>query len=413
MRVEKSIKQLKRWLRVIICVSLIFNFQLSSFNTIHAQHHVDPVTDWLATVDDSTQQIVLRWRPSADSLCMGYHICSGSPCLDYDTVFGRFDTTYVCADHDPMERHSYRLHVFDSSYNVSSLTPSFGNMVLTADVPECATTVNVSWTPYEGMPSGVWRYSLLVRQEPFEDEFGEYYHTDSAGVLAYTFDIPDGSTTVHLKVLAISRTGALVSQSNRVTVVRRTVDSAAFLEIEEVAYDTLLWTVRLGLHIDTAFQAEHYTLWRSVDGSPWRELATLNPTQAHSVYEDSDLHGGGSLLCYQLSVPDACGMNENYSATRCLMVPERPDPVAWFANTLVAGDEENGTFLPSLTGWDRETYELTIYNRMGLQLFVSRDPLQGWTPERSTPQGVYAYVLHVGFLNGTLKTFTGTITLIK
>lgn len=404
---------MRKRLRMMLCVSLIFNFQFSTFNSIRAQHPVDPVTDWLATVDDSTQQIVLRWRPSADSLCMGYHICSGLPCLDYDTVFGRFDTTYVCADHDPLERHSYRLHVFDSNYNVSSLTPSFGNMVLTADVPECATTVTVGWTPYEGMPSGVARYRLLVRQEPFEDDFAEYYNTDSAGMLAYTFEMPEGSTMVHLKVQAVSRAGGLVSQSNKVIVVRRTVDSADFVEIEEVTYDTLRWAVRLALHIDTAFQAERYTLWRSADGSPWCEVATLNPTQAHSVYEDSELHGGDSLLCYQMSVPDACGLNEKYSATRCIVVPERPAPMAWFANALVAGDVENGTFLPQLTGWDRENYELTIYNRMGLQLFVSQDPLQGWTPERNTPQGVYAYVLRVGFLNGTVKTYTGTITLIK
>ena len=37
---------------------------------------------WLATVDESSQQIVLSWRPSPDSTVMGYHICTGTPCVD-------------------------------------------------------------------------------------------------------------------------------------------------------------------------------------------------------------------------------------------------------------------------------------------------------------------------------------------
>ena len=50
---------------------------------------------------------------------------------------------------------------------------------------------------------------------------------------------------------------------------------------------------------------------------------------------------------------------------------------------------------------------------MGLQLFVSNDPLQGWTPPADTPQGAYAYVLHVGYSNGIVKTYMGTIAVIK
>ena len=399
---------------MILCVSLTFTFHLSPFTFCHAQHPVAPVTGWLATVDDTTQQIVLRWSPSVDSATMGYHICTGSPCLDYDTVFGRFDTTYVCLDHSPLDTHTYRLHVFDSSYNVSSLTPSFGNMVLTADVPECATEVSVSWTPYEGMPSGVRRYTLMVRQEPYEDDFSVYYYTDSAGVLSYNFDMPDGATRVHIKVLAYSRSGGLMSQSNRVSVERRTVDSADFVEISDVVYDSLTTAVRLTLHTDTAFHASDYTLWRSIEGSPWREVATFRPQQPYYVYSDADgLQHNDVMHCYQLSVNDACGMNPMYSATRCVTVPEPPDSEARFANTLLVGDPVNGVFKPRLVGWDGKTYELTIYNRMGMQIFVVDDPQHGWTPTADTPQGAYAYVLHVGYTDGIVKTYMGTIAVIK
>ena len=61
--------------------------------TLRAQDAVMPITGWMATVDEATQQIVLTWHPSADPHAMGYHICTGSPCLDYDTVFNRYDTS--------------------------------------------------------------------------------------------------------------------------------------------------------------------------------------------------------------------------------------------------------------------------------------------------------------------------------
>lgn len=402
-----------QWLRIFLCATLPFTFHLSPFTSLQAQHPVAPVTDWLATVDETTQQIMLRWRPSADSATMGYHICTGSPCLDYDTVFGWLDTTYICADHSPLERHTYKLHVFDSSYDVSSLTPPFGNMVLSADIPECATAVSTSWTPYQGMPDGVGRYTLMVRQEPFEDSFEEYYTTDSAGTQAYNFDMADGATRVHVKVLAYNRRGNLVSQSNVVSVERRTVDSAAFVEIVSVDYDTLTSTVKLSLHTDTAFHTDRYTLWRSIDGSPWRELAVINPHQPYFTYTDDDLRRNDSLHCYQLSVADACGMNEKYSATRCVAVPDPPEPGVLCPNGIIVGDDRNGTFLPWLRGWDGETYELTIYNRLGMQIYTTSDPRQGWRPNTEIPQGGYAYVLHVGFRKGVKKTYTGTIIVIK
>ena len=65
-----------------------------------------PVTRWVATVDETSRQIVLSWTPSADTQAMGYHICTGNPCLDYDTVFGRSSDSYVCQDHDPLLRHT-------------------------------------------------------------------------------------------------------------------------------------------------------------------------------------------------------------------------------------------------------------------------------------------------------------------
>lgn len=407
-------------MRFLVGVSLIFNFQFSFFNSLSAQENpVAPVTQWVATVDEYAQQIVLSWTPSADTNTMGYHICTGNPCLDYDTVFGHDSHQYICSDHSPLQQHTYRIHVFDSAYNVSSLTPSFGNMVLSADVPPCSTDIGVSWTPYDGMPGGVALYKLWVRLEPFEEGYSVFYSTDSSGTLAYQFQIAEGVTHVWLKVQAISQadtvSGArLVSQSNVVTVERRTIDSAAFLAISSVVYDSIDTRIQLSFDVDTLYHTDHYTLWRSVDGSPWRQIATLPATRYPlPAYVDADINPYDSLHCYRLSVTDACDMNEKYSSTQCVVVPDPPHPSAFFPNAVIVGDPLNGTFLPSLRGLKGNLFELHVFNRQGLLVFSTDDPAAGWTPQPSTPQGAYTYTLRCRFNNNIVKTFTGTVLVIK
>ena len=391
------------------CRLLILLLPLMLSATAVGQHHVELCTDWVATVDEQSQQIVLNWRPSATPTAMGYHICSGIPCLDYDTVFGRFDTTYLCADHTPLERHFYRLHVFDTAYDASALTPSFGNIVLQADIPECATEVSASWTPYYGMPDSVGYYQLLVRLEPYDTTYHVYYSTVAGGPLSYSFEIATGVTRVNLKVLAHNTTSTLVSQSNVVSVERQTVDSAAYVDIEQAVFDSLHSAVRLSFLIDTTFSADHYTLWRSVDASPWHVLAT----GIWQEYTDVDVNPFDSIYCYQLSVQDACGLNEKYSSTACTLIPDPPEPGVAIPNVLIAGDPDNGVFRPATSGLDGTLYELAIYDRKGLLIYQSADQSAAWQPSSATPQGAYTYILRVRYNTGVVKSHVGTVILIK
>lgn len=377
-----------------------------------AQNPVEPCIRWLASVEEDSQQIRLSWNPSEDSSIMGYHICTGSPCLDYDTVFGRLDTIYFCSDHLSTEPHLYRLHVFDSARNVSALTPPFGNIVLQADVPQCSTTVIASWTPYSGMPGGLKGYKLMGLLTPFDTGFVVYHTTDSAGPLSYNFEIPESVTHASLKVLAFGYgTNPLVSVSNIVSVDRLTSDSADYVEISTVEYDSIRSCILLSFDIDPNFNADHYRLYRSVDGSPWTLVDTLPPLE--TTYSDTRFNPYDSLHCYQIAVDDACGMNTKYSNTRCVVVPDPPPPSVYFPNAILAGDPLNGTFRPVIRGLQGTLYELYIYNRMGLLVFHTDDPTLGWTPLASSPQGVYTYRLRCRFNDNFIKSYVGTVLLIK
>lgn len=396
--------------RAFMVLFLLFHF--SHFTSLSAQEIVAPVTRWLATVDEASQQIVLTWCPSTDPQTMGYHICTGSPCLNYDTVFN--DTSYICVDHSVTESHIYRIHVFDSTYDVSELTPPFGNVVLSAEVPRCSTVVSASWTPYRGMPGGVYHYRLLARLEPYDSTYAPYFVTDSVGPYSFSFEIPDGTTRVWLKVQVIGYGGdPLVSQSNIVSVERLTVDTAAFLFINKVEYDSLEWRNILTFDIDTAFHSGSYILYRSIDGRPWETIATPVFSTPPFRYIDNKISVYDSLHCYMLAVLDACGLNPHYSNTNCVVVPTPPPPTWFFPNVVVVGDDVNGSFLPRLQGLKGDLYELFIYNRQGLLVFRTEDPDAGWTPDADIPQGAYAYSLRCRFNNNTVKVFTGTVLVIK
>ena len=384
--------------------------------TALGQAPVAPVTGWLATVDSATQQIVLRWNVSADSAVVGYHICTGSSdtgCFDYDTVLGRFDTSYICVDHSPLERHHYRLHAFDSANNVSELTPFFGNVVLTAEVPACGTSVSAHWNPYEGY----WPDSVLGQpnsyiqtlMEPFDTAFiiRQGYTNSVTG--EWSDEISEAVTRIWLRVMLLSNRG-FRAYSNIVMVERQTVDTASVVEIRDIEYDSIHTTINLTCEVDTGFD---YTLYRSIDGSPWRHVETFHPHQSPFHYTDRNINPYDSLHCYQLEVFDACGLNPRYSTTAWVVVPDPPKPAIAIPNIIVAGDERNGTFLPKIRGLKGDLYELFIYTRMGLLVYQTTDQDAGWTPPASAPQGAYTYFLRCRYNTNDIKTYSGTVTVIK
>lgn len=79
------------------------------------------------------------------------------------------------------------------------------------------------------------------------------------------------------------------------------------------------------------------------------------------------------------------------------------------------GDGSNEVYY--LHGLDGATkMEFIIYNRWGQQVFATTDPTQGWdgnTGGKANPSGVYAYMLKVEQLDGTIEMKSGNITLMR
>lgn len=376
-----------------------------------AQRYVAPCSRWVATVDESTQQIILRWSPTTDSLATGYHICSGDTCRQYAILHSRWDTSYVCTDHAPTTAHRYRLHVFDAEGNTSILSPSFGNIVLQAYAAACQSAVSIDWSACEGMYSGVAEYRLYAKSDPSAQGYELIATSDSAAPRHVDYVPPLDAQKVWFKVLAVGRDTLIQSTSNVVCVEREAADTSAMLRIDSLLVDSVAYQVKVLLSGSDSSEMPR-SLWRSTNGGQWQRLAMLegSPTE----YTDRDIHPyRDTLLCYRTSLQDACNSDYAFSPQQCTIIPLPPQPDIQVPNALRLGDDANGTFRPYIAGVIGSEYQLFVYNRQGLCVFHTDSPAEAWHPSDTTPQGAYTYLLRVAFADGTIQTLYGTITLIK
>jgi gliding motility-associated-like protein len=60
--------------------------------------------------------------------------------------------------------------------------------------------------------------------------------------------------------------------------------------------------------------------------------------------------------------------------------------------------------------------DFKVFNRWGTILFRTTDPKQGWdgtSKGQMQPIGVYGYMIRIGYPDGYVETYKGTVTLIR
>ncbi len=81
------------------------------------------------------------------------------------------------------------------------------------------------------------------------------------------------------------------------------------------------------------------------------------------------------------------------------------------------GDGINETFAPQGQGVDPDVYQMQIFDRSGMLIFMTRNPYDYWDGRNKygqmCPEGVYVYVIRLRNLNLDDKEYTGTVTLIR
>lgn len=311
----------------------------------------------LDVVSVENQHIILSWNPSPDRDIMGYLICKGSPCLDFDTVWGRQNCRYECMTLSVEEVHSFRIYAFDSCWTASALTDPYNNMVIDVYREECERTVHVSWNPYHSMPGGLLRYRLMVDSETGFHSVAEIMPEEE---LLADYDFPVAVNRVQMAIVAESPNGE-TAWSNVVEYELNSADTAQYLEIVRVSVSDAGNSVEIVGSVDASFQADGYTLYRS-DGGPFLQIGHLPYTGASQLVWDNPI-AQGQHLAYRIGVMDGCGEHEKYS------------PIVHPIMLELEEDEGVHLYWNDYDGWSNVAY-YRVYRRNGSEGL--------WTPILST-----------------------------
>lgn len=389
----------------------------------------------LCTVDTLLRRLRLSWYPSPDTDVMGYCICMGSPCLSLDTVWGRLNTSYLCPATlavDSGQHHDFRVFAFDSCLQASPLTPYFHNPALRLSAPHCSRQLSCSWNNYVNMPDSVARYVLHYRVGP--DTLWRTHTVGPQGPFRFDTLFADLSISRITAYLSVhNRSDSLAALSSVVAFAFPQPDTPQFVRILAAHYVDSLSAVDLSFQVDPAFLVDSCSLLRatampspsspsSLQWLPFQHIATLHPSsfpdpQQLFHHTDHDISRSAEAYSYRLSVPDRCAQRHLLSDTAVVFLPPSVEPAVWIPNIFRPGDPSVGLFCLSSPTLLAQDFRLEIYTRWGQRVFITHSLGHCWdgtdSHHRPLPQGVYAYRATCRHTDGTLKTYAGTVTLLR
>lgn len=375
----------------------------------------------ICTVDTVSDRVLLTWYPTPDTDAIGYYLCIGSPCVDYDTVWGRLNTSYLCP-HGLSTDSQYRFRVlaFDSCFQASPLTPYYYNPTLFFPDSGCTRHFSCSWNRYINMPDSVGRYRLHYRLG--DQEQVHIHETGPDGPFQFDTVIDDLSIqSVKVYLTVDNTTDSLHAFSQLRTRYFAIGDTADYLRIAGAEYDENIPSVTLTIDIDPDYDFPQCFIYRS-QGSEDRfePIATLdrgNPSAPLLHYVDRSINRAAGRYVYRVGIPDFCQQWMKYSDTVQLLLPDVSKPMAFFPNAIIYGHPECGTFCPTYLSPLSVGYQLDIFTRWGQLVFHTNTLDHCWngTSPSGQPlsQGTYVYRALVSHADGTVRSYHGTVLLLR
>jgi len=259
-------------------------------------------------------------------------------------------------------------------------------------------------TNSETVSYGLFR--SLLAQDKFmevekvdEDLSAEFFFTDESG--------SPSQSDYYYQVLAYDECEEIIGRSQ--------VSKSIYLKGTKNVQDLINrveWTNYEGF--DTAgTDVDFYDLYRVTTGSN-EELLSSEPRAFKYTdnLEAIDLVSGA--VCYYVIAEEEDGniydfKESSVSNLLCLDYP----PTVFLPNAFTPDDDGlNDRFLPYVNFIDPTDYELRIYDRTGLLVFQTNDPLEGWAGSNETT-GIFAYQLTLSNARGEALRYAGKVQLIR
>lgn len=149
---------------------------------------------------------------------------------------------------------------------------------------------------------------------------------------------------------------------------------------------------------DTIFYSEKFHL----EANPGYYIYIWS-TGENTNFKDGTEEGSYGLI---IKTEEGCSDTTNYMLVNTAVKLQMP--TAFTPNQ----DSLNDTFKPLITAEKVKQFTMTIYNKWGQQVFVSHDPLKGWTGN-NLARGIYLWHIIYTDMMGFPFQLRGTVALIK
>ena len=273
-----------------------------------------PVMDSV-TVDGAANQVLLGWEPSSSPDTYGYLVFYfekiTSSYIFRDTVFGRFNTSYLetLPTIDPTtEFQQYTVAAFDSCYypipNTSSGTLDQRTIYLDLTPNVCENTVILSWNPYINWPD-LAGYEILVSTNlgPYQVA-ATLLPTDTS----YTFSKTNSLDVFCYKVQAFNTTRTKTSTSNRNCALSNAtvVPKKQYFKQITVENNSNIHVVAL---TDTTLPVSEYALFRSLEplGNFFEVDRIKFKNNPIIQFRDYEAEVNQTSYVYRIGIFDTCG----------------------------------------------------------------------------------------------------------
>jgi gliding motility-associated-like protein len=321
-----------------------------------------------------------------------------------------------------LENYSYVIKVLSSAGRKPSLSNKASLFTDYPDIPDFAYLANVSVVNNDVIELKAYvepaadnsRYAFQKL-----DRFGEEFETlftnqqtvaDADGFITRfdDFDIESDQERYTYRLIALDSCGFEVAESE----IQRNI----LLRVRP-DFDTRQNLLTWPTYINWDGGVQEYVIYRFKDdffsNTPYAIVPGTQNFFRDDLSDDADFEGGGRW-CYLVEAVEAVNSFNREQRSRSNIACAEQEPVLFMPNAIVIGGLNN-ELKPQGGYFDRNRYELTIWNRWSSIIFQTQDFDQGWdgtingTP---VPEGLYLYALRYFTEGGVERLHHGHITVL-
>jgi gliding motility-associated-like protein len=317
---------------IIVCYDSI-NYQVfietvsgdTSFSNIRGaifsdEFYPDPLINDSISVDQNNL-VTLGWNPSENGDVVGYIIYlydeTDSDYYNYDTIYGRFNSSYTDSIANPCERSfSFAVAAFDSCFNKGQGTFSpqrFTIFLEPIDYNACERTNTLTWSAYQAS-SDLNAYNIYYSKNEGSFLLAGQNEPDLLSFVHENIE-PGFTYTYYVQALFDGRSSS--SCKKKVTAFNYQLPSFVYFANADVLPSE---NIELTIEVDTGVK---YATWNIFRNDPqsinFNQIASLNGaniSESPIVYMDETADPNLGQYIYYVEVLDSCnkltlGSNEN------------------------------------------------------------------------------------------------------